>query len=79
MNNGENNGWGALLDKVGQGLMVRTDSRLVQPGEVFVALPGAKVHGARFIADALARGAAHVVTDQASCSPGRSSWPLTRP
>ncbi len=65
MNNGEQDGWGTLLDKVGQGLMVRTDSRLVQPGEVFVALPGAKVHGARFISDALARGAAHVVTDQA--------------
>ena len=66
MKNGERDGWGALLDKVAEGLMVRTDSRLVQPGEVFVALPGTAVHGAQFIADALARGAGYVVTDQAA-------------
>ncbi|MGE4551469.1 MAG: UDP-N-acetylmuramoyl-L-alanyl-D-glutamate--2,6-diaminopimelate ligase [Desulfovibrionaceae bacterium] len=58
----ERSAWEALLEKVGQGLMVRTDSRSVQPGEVFVAVPGAAVDGARFIPDALARGAGYVVT-----------------
>ncbi len=47
---------------VAGGLMVRTDSRLVRPGEVFVAVPGAGVDGARFIPDAIERGAAWVVT-----------------
>ncbi len=34
------------------------DSRLVQPGELFVALPGERTDGHEFIADAVARGAA---------------------
>ncbi|WP_142162590.1 UDP-N-acetylmuramoyl-L-alanyl-D-glutamate--2,6-diaminopimelate ligase [Cellulomonas sp. SLBN-39] len=33
------------------------------PGDLFVAVPGLKVHGARFAADALARGAVAVLTD----------------
>ena len=33
------------------------DSRVVKPGEIFFALPGAHVHGARFVAPALAAGA----------------------
>ncbi len=37
------------------------DSRLVAPGEVFVALPGERTDGHAFIADAIARGAAAVV------------------
>jgi UDP-N-acetylmuramoyl-L-alanyl-D-glutamate--2,6-diaminopimelate ligase len=38
------------------------DSRLVAPGFVFVAMPGAHTDGARFIADAAARGAVAIVT-----------------
>lgn len=41
------------------------DSRTVRPGAAFVALPGAKVHGREFALEALGRGAAFVITDQA--------------
>ena len=39
------------------------DSREVRPGDLYAALPGARVHGAAFAADAAAAGAAAVVTD----------------
>ncbi|GAB3223335.1 UDP-N-acetylmuramoyl-L-alanyl-D-glutamate--2,6-diaminopimelate ligase [Mycolicibacterium hippocampi] len=35
-----------------------------RPGDLFAALPGASAHGARFAADAVARGAVAVLTDQ---------------
>jgi UDP-N-acetylmuramoyl-L-alanyl-D-glutamate--2,6-diaminopimelate ligase len=41
---------------------VAFDSRKVAPGEVFVALAGAKADGARFIADAVGKGAIAVVS-----------------
>ncbi|MDE5879520.1 MAG: UDP-N-acetylmuramoyl-L-alanyl-D-glutamate--2,6-diaminopimelate ligase, partial [Desulfovibrio sp.] len=44
---------------------VRSDSRKVTPGDIFVAVPGVNEDGARFIADAVAAGAAAVV-----CRPG---------
>lgn len=37
----------------------------VRPGDLFAALPGATTHGARFAADAVARGAAAVLSDGA--------------
>jgi UDP-N-acetylmuramoyl-L-alanyl-D-glutamate--2,6-diaminopimelate ligase len=37
----------------------------VRPGDLFAALPGSRVHGADFAADALAAGAAAVLTDPA--------------
>lgn len=40
------------------------DSRAVAPGEVFVAFPGARADGRRFIADAVARGAAAVLWER---------------
>src|SRR3954469_8232997 len=40
---------------------VREDSRLVQPGDLFIARPGLKANGARFVDDARARGAVAVV------------------
>lgn len=40
---------------------VAEDSRLVQPGNVFVARAGTKTDGAQFIADAKARGAAAAI------------------
>ena len=39
------------------------DSRAVRPGDLYAALPGARVHGARFTAEAAAAGAAAVLTD----------------
>lgn len=41
------------------------DSRAVRPGDVFVALAGARADGGRFIADAVAAGAVAVVSGQA--------------
>ncbi|MDR3107230.1 MAG: UDP-N-acetylmuramoyl-L-alanyl-D-glutamate--2,6-diaminopimelate ligase [Bifidobacteriaceae bacterium] len=41
------------------------DSQRVQPGDLFVALPGAKTHGGRHAAAALAAGATAVLTDPA--------------
>ncbi|GAD83209.1 UDP-N-acetylmuramoyl-L-alanyl-D-glutamate--2,6-diaminopimelate ligase [Nocardia asteroides] len=38
-------------------------SLAVRPGDLFAALPGANAHGARFAADAIARGAVAVYTD----------------
>ncbi|QIS07339.1 UDP-N-acetylmuramoyl-L-alanyl-D-glutamate--2,6-diaminopimelate ligase [Nocardia brasiliensis] len=40
-------------------------SGAVVPGDLFVALPGARAHGARFAADAVERGAVAVYTDAA--------------
>lgn len=40
-------------------------SHAVQPGDLFAGLAGAKAHGARFAADAIARGAVAVFTDAA--------------
>ena len=42
---------------------VTLNSRLVVSGDLFIALPGARVHGANFIDDIIARGAVAVVTD----------------
>ena len=42
---------------------VRDDSRLVRPGDLFVAAPGPVRDGRAFIADAAARGATVVVTE----------------
>ncbi|HEX8324274.1 MAG TPA: UDP-N-acetylmuramoyl-L-alanyl-D-glutamate--2,6-diaminopimelate ligase [Tepidisphaeraceae bacterium] len=40
---------------------VQDDSRLVQPGDLFVARPGTSTDGNRFVQDAVARGAAAVI------------------
>ncbi|MFP3713652.1 UDP-N-acetylmuramoyl-L-alanyl-D-glutamate--2,6-diaminopimelate ligase [Puerhibacterium sp. TATVAM-FAB25] len=42
---------------------VASDNRVVADGDLFVALPGAHAHGARYAADAVARGARAVLTD----------------
>jgi len=41
------------------------DSRVVRPGDLYAALPGARTHGARHAAQAAARGAVAVLTDPA--------------
>jgi UDP-N-acetylmuramoyl-L-alanyl-D-glutamate--2,6-diaminopimelate ligase len=56
---------GAFPAKAGRSVAgVSFDSRKVAPGEVFIALAGAKADGARFIADAVARGATAIVSGQ---------------
>lgn len=50
-----------LLELVRGGLTVQTHSARVQPGDVFVAVPGVAVDGAAFIPDAIERGASYVV------------------
>jgi len=42
------------------------DSRLVRPGYLFVAVAGTRADGARFIADAVTKGAAAVLTGSAT-------------
>jgi UDP-N-acetylmuramoyl-L-alanyl-D-glutamate--2,6-diaminopimelate ligase len=54
-----------LLGVVG----ITADSRAIQPGYLFAALPGAKADGRAFIADAVARGAAAVL------APVGTIWP----
>ena len=49
--------WLAARVRPGQGGMLRTDSRQVQPGDAFIAWPGYATDGRRFVPDALAAGA----------------------
>src|SRR4051794_9758751 len=42
---------------------VTADSRLVQPGDLYVAAAGATVHGADFVDEAVERGAVAALTD----------------
>lgn len=44
---------------------VTHDSRQVRPGDLYVALPGAVTHGAKFAAQAVAEGARAILTDPA--------------
>ena len=44
---------------------VSLDSRVVRPGDLYVAVPGAHAHGAAFAATALEAGAVGVLTDAA--------------
>ena len=53
---------------------VTADSRQVQPGTIFVAIQGGTTDGHRFIADALARGAAAVV-GTADLTAEAAGWP----
>lgn len=48
------------------GVTVRSSE--IQPGDLFVALPGAAAHGANFVRDAVDRGAVAVLTDEAGAS-----------
>lgn len=48
---------------------ISIDSRHVRPGDLFVALPGTRTHGARHLDEALARGATAVVTPEDVQSP----------
>jgi UDP-N-acetylmuramoyl-L-alanyl-D-glutamate--2,6-diaminopimelate ligase len=52
------------------------DSRKVAPGALFLAFPGTRVDGRAFIEDAIARGAAAVVYDDAGFSPPARDIPV---
>ena len=47
---------------------VTLDSRQVQPGDLYAALPGAHVHGAQFAEQAVRAGAAALLTDPAGAA-----------
>jgi UDP-N-acetylmuramoyl-L-alanyl-D-glutamate--2,6-diaminopimelate ligase len=53
--------WKQLLNEAAQGKAIRTHSGKVQPGDIFIALPGEKVDGADFLPEALERGASWAV------------------
>jgi UDP-N-acetylmuramoyl-L-alanyl-D-glutamate--2,6-diaminopimelate ligase len=48
---------------------ITADSRSVTPGMLFAALPGTRIHGGRFIGDAVARGAAAVLMQEGAAWP----------
>jgi UDP-N-acetylmuramoyl-L-alanyl-D-glutamate--2,6-diaminopimelate ligase len=47
---------------------VTLDSRAIRPGDLYAALPGANVHGARFVGAATGLGAVAVLTDPAGAA-----------
>lgn len=55
---------------------VRHDSRQIQPGDLFVALSGERANGVDFAPEAIARGAAAVVSDQPAppATPSSALW-----
>lgn len=57
---------GLPADLVATGITL--DSRMVQPGDVYVALRGQHVHGASFTRQAVGRGAVAVLTDASGAS-----------
>ncbi len=54
------------------------DSRLVQPGFLFAALAGSRTDGARFIADALARGAVAILAAEGAVIDAPAHVPVLR-
>lgn len=58
--------------------LVRVDSRRVEAGDLFVAVPGTKDDGSRYVAEALARGAAGVVTAEGAPAPASGAWIVAR-
>jgi UDP-N-acetylmuramoyl-L-alanyl-D-glutamate--2,6-diaminopimelate ligase len=53
-----------LRDQVRNGRNVRSDSREVREGDIFVAVPGITSHGRAYISDAVQRGATAVVSEE---------------
>jgi UDP-N-acetylmuramoyl-L-alanyl-D-glutamate--2,6-diaminopimelate ligase len=55
---------------------IASDSRLVSPGTLFVAIPGLRADGRRFVADAVRGGAVAVVAERLPDDPLDASIPL---
>lgn len=55
---------------------VADDSRQVRPGDLFLAYPGDLADGRRYIADAVARGAAAVLWEMADDFAWDAAWPV---
>lgn len=55
---------------------VTADSRQVTPGAIFVAVPGLNLDGARFIPDAITRGAVAIVTEKSVSTFERYNVPM---
>ncbi|HEX4599514.1 MAG TPA: UDP-N-acetylmuramoyl-L-alanyl-D-glutamate--2,6-diaminopimelate ligase [Burkholderiaceae bacterium] len=55
---------------------LRIDSRETVPGDVFLALPGRRDDGRRYVADAVARGAAAVVAEHQGSDPPPCGVPM---
>ncbi len=53
---------------------LNSDSRRIEPGDIFFALPGQNVHGNQFVPDAVRRGALAIITDIAP--PGDPGVPV---
>jgi len=57
---------------------VTSDSRSVQPGFLFAAVAGSKADGARFIGDAISRGASAILAAQDAAVAGTGDVPVVR-
>ena len=57
---------------------LRTDSRQVQAGDAFIAWPGTATDGRRYLAQALARGAAACLMEQEGSTPWQDLEPADR-
>ena len=57
---------------------ITADSKSVVPGDLFIALPGTKVHGASYIDDVVASGAVVVLTDDQGANLINSKLPVIR-
>ena len=56
-----------LVTSVGQDIVINgisANSRTVKSGYLFAALPGSRIHGAKFVDDAINRGASIILTDK---------------
>ena len=65
-------GYGGTVG-IGSGIEIKgltADSRAVEPGFLFAALPGALAHGRDFIPEALQRGAVAILADPGTTLPG---------
>ena len=65
------NSWNRVVIESRQGRPVRSDSRKVGSGDIFVALSGTRDQGSRYIPEALDRGAAYVVSDNRALTEDR--------
>jgi UDP-N-acetylmuramoyl-L-alanyl-D-glutamate--2,6-diaminopimelate ligase len=63
-------------DATARVLGVRHDSRAVRPGDLFVARKGERADGARFVADAVARGASAVMATRGAVGVAEASVPV---